>query len=65
MIIHINVHDTTRCMNVCIVYEKELTLSMASMMRDSDEMRDGARFSLPHRSGSPAEGDDDDYWTDV
>lgn len=66
MRVQIELPDSTKSMNVCIVYERGRALIMASMMRTTDEMRDGAVFSIPARSGSPAEGDDDDnYWQDV
>lgn len=50
MIIKIDVPDNTKCLNVCIVYGTEWTLSMASLMRPTDELRDGAMFTIPARS---------------
>jgi len=65
MKILLNLPDTTKSLNVCIVYDTGRTLCMASMMRPTDELRDGAEFTMPARRGSPAEPDEDDYWQDV
>ena len=65
MKIQLNLPDTTKSMNVCIVYDTGRTLCMASMMRPTDELRDGVAFTMPVKSGSAPETDDDDYWKDV
>ena len=50
MKIIIEVPNSTRCLNVCAVYEiSGGGMEMAATMRGTDDLHDGAVFKLPNR----------------
>lgn len=57
MKIVLEVPDKAKCLNVCVVYDDGAypAMAMASTMRGTDDLHDGAVFHIPNKEGDEEE----------